>query len=80
MKRTSCSENEEEDDDNEEQHPMTSMNSEKDNNIGDPKKSDWMRSVQLWNQTSDPPLKEVKSSGQKKKKRRRLNSSSICLS
>ncbi|KAL0372585.1 UNVERIFIED_CONTAM: Transcription factor HHO3 [Sesamum calycinum] len=27
------------------------------------KKSDWLRSVQLWNQTSDPPPKEVKRNG-----------------
>ncbi|XP_015895662.3 transcription factor HHO3 [Ziziphus jujuba] len=62
MKRISCSDNEEEDDGEEQQSMKPKKNSDKDNdnnnNIGDKKKSDWLRSVQLWNPTPDPPHKE----------------------
>lgn len=63
MKRTSSSDNEEEDDD--EQQSPKPKTSEKDKNNGDKKKSDWMRSVQLWNPTPDPPLKEVTKTGKR---------------
>lgn len=46
--------------DDEEQSHKSKSNGDKDRNsekLG--KKSDWLRSVQLWNQTSDQPIKEV---------------------
>lgn len=56
LKRSSSSDddNENNDDDDEEQSPK-SKTIEKDVK----KKSDWLRSVQLWNPTPDPPQKEV---------------------
>lgn len=53
------------DNDNDERHSnkpaaatTTNNNREKEKN-SDKKKSDWLRSVQLWNQSPDPPPKEV---------------------
>lgn len=48
------------DEDDEEQSHKSKSNGDTDKNsekLG--KKSDWLRSVQLWNQTSDQPIKEV---------------------
>lgn len=49
LKRTSS------EDDNDEQHSHDPA----DSNSMDKIKSDWLRSVQLWNQSPDPPSKEV---------------------
>ena len=47
-------------DDEEDEQQSHQPNKHKDNNNDKPgKKSDWLRSVQLWNQTPDPPVKEV---------------------
>lgn len=51
LKRTFAHEDEED-----ESHKSKSFNNG--NNNSNPKKSDWLRSVQLWNQTSDPTPKE----------------------
>lgn len=54
MKRSSLSDEDEDDDDEQESHKA---NREK--NIDNKRKSDWLRSAGLWNTTtSDPPLKE----------------------
>lgn len=63
MKRPSGSE----DDEDDEQHCQKQMKIDNDSNANDErsssadskKKSDWLRSAQLWNQTPDPPHKEV---------------------
>ena len=52
MKRSSASSD---DDEEEHSHQPTTEKISNDNK----KKSDWLRSVQLWNSPSDPPLKEV---------------------
>lgn len=44
-------------DDNDEQHSHGPVDN--DNTFIDKKKSDWLRSVQLWNQSPDSPSKEV---------------------
>lgn len=46
------------DDEDEQQSRQPNDNKDK-NNDKSGKKSDWLRSVQLWNQTPDPPVKEV---------------------
>lgn len=66
MKRPSMSEDDE--DGEEEQHSHKQMKIDNDNNNGNKeksssvdikKKSDWLKSAQLWNQSPDPPPKEV---------------------
>ncbi|XP_009336613.1 transcription factor HHO3 [Pyrus x bretschneideri] len=56
LKRTSSSDSE----DDEVHESQEAKDNEKDDKIagGDKKKSDWLRSVQLWNTTPDAPLKE----------------------
>ncbi|KAB2624318.1 hypothetical protein D8674_015978 [Pyrus ussuriensis x Pyrus communis] len=56
LKRTSSSDTE----DDEVHESQEAKDNEKDDKIagGDKKKSDWLRSVQLWNTTPDAPLKE----------------------
>lgn len=58
LKRTSS----EEDEQQSKKAKNVSKNESKDSKSGDKssKKSDWLRSVQLWNQTPDPPTKEVR--------------------
>lgn len=65
IKRSSSSE------DNDEQHSHKNTTSNREKN-SDKKKSDWLRSVQLWNQSPDPLPKEVL----KKKKNLKL---ALCL-
>lgn len=58
LKRTSSSDSDNDEELQESDH-QPKIN-DKDKSIsGDKKKSDWLRSVQLWNTTPDPPQKEV---------------------
>ncbi|CAB4295569.1 unnamed protein product [Prunus armeniaca] len=54
LKRTSSSDS----DDDEVQESQEPKTNDKDKTNGDKKKSDWLRSAQLWNTTPDPPLQE----------------------
>ncbi|PQQ09639.1 myb family transcription factor EFM [Prunus yedoensis var. nudiflora] len=54
LKRTSSSDS----DDDEVQESQEPKTNDKDKTNGDKKKSDWLRSAQLWNTNPDPPLKE----------------------
>lgn len=54
LKRTSSS-----DDEEEQSHKNNNKDSKNNDKAASSKKSDWLRSVQLWNQTPDPPAKEV---------------------
>lgn len=56
LKRASSCDDE---DDEEQSHKSKSNGDEGKNSEKVGKKSDWLRSVQLWNQTSDQPIKEV---------------------
>lgn len=65
MKRPSTSEDDEDEEEEQHSHKQTKMDKEsnwskeKSSSADSKRKSDWLKSAQLWNQTPDPPAKEV---------------------
>lgn len=59
LKRSSFSDSDNDEELEESDHHRNKTNDKDKSNSGDKKKSDWLRSVQLWNTTPDVPQKEV---------------------
>lgn len=59
LKRSSCSDSDNDEELEESDHQQIKIDDKDKSNSGDKKKSDWLRSVQLWNTTPDLPQKEV---------------------
>lgn len=59
LKRSSFSYSDNDEELEESDHHRNKTNDKDKSNSGDKKKSDWLRSVQLWNTTPDVPQKEV---------------------
>ncbi|XP_061992092.1 transcription factor HHO3-like [Rosa rugosa] len=58
LKRSSCSDSDNDEELEESDHQQIKIDDKDKSNSGDKKKSDWLRSVQLWNTTPDLPQKE----------------------